>query len=51
MAAHAWLKYGIRIYAVPYEDDSDLETLQKITEAANGVLYDVGTNMSKVYDE
>ena len=45
------LAHGIRIYAVPYEDDSDLETLQKITDAANGKLYDVGTAMEDVYSD
>lgn len=51
MAAYAWNEYGIKIYAVPYEDDSDLETLQNITDAANGKLYGIGTNMSDVYDD
>jgi len=50
-AAQAWTNYGIRIYAVPYEDDSDLETLQSITDAAHGELYDQGTPMSEVYSD
>lgn len=51
MAAQAWNDYGIRIYALPYENGSDLETLQNITSAANGKLYPLGTPMADVYDD
>ena len=49
-AAEAWW-YGIKVYVVPYSVDSDFVTLQAIADAGHGVLYDVGTNMSEVYDE
>jgi hypothetical protein len=50
-AAQAWNDYGIKIYAVPYSDDSDFVTLQAITDAANGTLYAVGTPMPDVYSD
>lgn len=51
MAAHAWLYHGIKVYAVPYNDSSDIETLEDITEAGNGELYAQGTPMSDVYSD
>jgi hypothetical protein len=50
-AEHAWLYHGIKIYAVPYSDDSDFVTLQAIVDATEGKLYAVDTPMPDVYSD
>jgi Mg-chelatase subunit ChlD len=49
-AKEAWY-YGIKIYPIPYNPETDTTTLEKIANVSHGKLYDYGTPMSDVYSD
>jgi hypothetical protein len=49
-AGEAWY-YGIKIYTIPYADDTDTTTLEEIANVSHGGFYAYNTSMSEVYDD
>ena len=49
-AEEAWY-YGIKIYTIPYSEDSDVETLREISNVSHGKFYEYGTPMEDIYSD
>lgn len=48
-AEEAWYNYGIKVYTIPYNGESDMETLKEIANVSHGEFYNYSTPIEDVY--